>query len=248
MRSNDRLLDSIEKDVARVQLLASFSSSATSAWESHPSSNCSPSVAELSQPDWTAVQRRVRAIRGDKLGVRPGSVKPEITLSPPDSSFESPSSPSRFSEQQNKHQDAILRILYFHSLLHPDRGYNQAMSSILAPMYLVLVLHEADHDNALHAESDVFWAFGEMMGDIGGFIGLIGELDDANGVQGLLRQFSEQLCWADRELWEELVCTECRVESILQLSISHSIQNHLILHYPTGLFNGYHPSLLGFFL
>ena len=248
MHTNDKLLDSIEKDVARVQLLGSLPSSVAYARGSHSPSDRTTNLPDLSQPDWTVIRRRVRSIRGGKPGVQPGAVNPGITLTPPDFSPESPSSPIRFSdEQQNTHQDAILRILYFHTLLHPGRGYNHAMSSILAPMYLVLVLHEADHDDALQAESDAFWAFGEMLGDVGTFIGLTGGPDDANGVQELLKRFSEQLCWADRELWEELVRTKRVVEGILRLNTLRSIPNLLILHYPTGLSNGYRPYLLGLF-
>ncbi|KAF8313557.1 rab-GTPase-TBC domain-containing protein [Cantharellus anzutake] len=199
----DRLLEGIEKDVAAMDLQAFFptySGPSSSSWSSPPGRQ------EISQPHWAAIQCRVRSIRKVKSGPQRNSVQPEITLSLPDSPLVSSVPPAieNADEPQNSYRDSLLRILYFHALLYPDRGYNQAMSFVLAPLYFVLALHEVDYDNALQAESDVFWAFGEMVGDLGSFIGLVGDLNDTNGVQGVLGRLSERLCWADNGLWEEL--------------------------------------------
>jgi hypothetical protein len=69
-----------------------------------------------------------------------------------------------------------------------------------------------------HSEADTFWAFGELIGDIGDVIGDPGDWKSFNegipsaaatprGVMGAMQQLSERLRWADTELWLELVCT-----------------------------------------
>ena len=79
------------------------------------------------------------------------------------------------------------------------------MPSLLAPIYFVLATQEDDYDDPYQAEADTFWAFGELIGDVGPVIGAVGEDQGEEGVRGLLRLFSERLKWADEELWVNLV-------------------------------------------
>ena len=220
-RGNDALLDTIAKDVWRTQPTIPFFSSSTTVHHSPPTEEPPQIEGEVDIPKLKsadALANRLRLIRS--AGSQTTTlVAPEITFSAADSS--PPSSPPPLAPKHPTvpkkatidastspfpHRMAMLRILYVHALLHPDQPYNQAMPSLLAPLYLVLAAHQIDDEAIAYAEADAFWAFGELMGDVAPIIGFPGEPEHGeDGVRGLLRTLSSRLKWADEELWDDLV-------------------------------------------
>ncbi|KAF9504295.1 hypothetical protein BS47DRAFT_693048 [Hydnum rufescens UP504] len=211
--ANDRLLDTIFKDVSRTQPMVSFFSSLMSS--GHHQRAQTPANEEDLPPMASRTDilvDRLRLLRGTTM-ISPlfPEMAPQIMISMPDSDaydskHQTPHSlhDMRPLESAHSHRNALLRILYFHSLLHPDHPYNQAMPSLLAPLYFVLATQENDYDDSYEAEADTFWAFGELVGDVGSVIGTVDEDQGEEGVRGLLRLFSERLKWADEELWDQL--------------------------------------------
>ena len=93
--------------------------------------------------------------------------------------------------------------------------YVQGMSELVAPIYYVFS-HSSESDQA---ESDTFWAFSTLMGEIGDFyvqdsdgsllehsesISFDPERGSRTGLGATLKRFARQLYWLDAELAYEL--------------------------------------------
>lgn len=101
---------------------------------------------------------------------------------------------------------SLLRILFFHSILHPDHLYSQTWPYLLVPIYHIVATEGAESGDPYQAEADAFWAFGELMTDLSPILG--NEENDGNqGILSYLRSFSDRLKWADEELFQVLVRT-----------------------------------------
>lgn len=96
-----------------------------------------------------------------------------------------------------KHQSALLRLLYIHSCLHP-LNRSPHVPSLLIPLYSVL-LQEIEPKDAAHIEADTFWVFQAMIAEFS-------ELEEEEGGQIWMSKLSERLAWADEELSMSLVC------------------------------------------
>jgi hypothetical protein len=112
------------------------------------------------------------------------------------------------SQTQDRHFESLIRMLYIFALLNPVH-YVQGMSELIAPLYYVFSQSSEKED----AEADCFWAFSNLMGEIGDFYvqdsdgSFGGEEHPADpmslGVAGLgaaIRQFAKELHWIDAEL------------------------------------------------
>ena len=114
---------------------------------------------------------------------------------------------SQNESENDRHFEALIRMLYIFALLNPVH-YVQGMSELIAPLYYVFS-QSSEKENA---EADTFWAFSFIMGEIGDFYvqdsdGSFSESHTADattiGVAGLgaaLRQFAKELHWIDSEL------------------------------------------------
>lgn len=131
---------------------------------------------------------------------------PQIMIVP--DGDDQPSLPSEMPDEQPCAFDvssSLIRILYFHATLHPDRLYNQAWPALLSPIYYVVASSGAETGDPYQAEADAFWTFGELLGDVDPVLGVIDKDGTDRGVRNLLDQFSRRVKWADDEFWQVLV-------------------------------------------
>lgn len=129
----------------------------------------------------------------------------------PPSPPEHPKQPSEPAERFDV-AASLIRILYFHAILHPDRLYNQAWPALLSPIYYVVASSGAETGDPHQAEADAFWTFGELLGDVDPVLGIIDRDGTDRGVQKLLDTFSRRVKWADEEFWQVLVRSLSRNE------------------------------------
>jgi hypothetical protein len=160
-----------------------------------------PLVAFESLADRVAAMRRgahVQAAPPPQIMIVPdGDDQPS---SPKGKPAEQPEPPYTFDVSSS-----LIRILYFHATLHPDRLYNQAWPALLSPIYYVVASSGAETGDPHQAEADAFWTFGELLGDVDPVLGVIDKDGTDRGVRNLLDQFSRRVKWADDEFWQVLV-------------------------------------------
>lgn len=109
------------------------------------------------------------------------------------------------SQTVDLHSDALVRILYVFSLIHPHLEYTQGFSELLAPLYWTYAGQgEPDVHDAEHAEADAFWGFVALMAEVGDVVKGPGEGtwgDQAVGgekdVSWAMRRLSKRVQWAD---------------------------------------------------
>ncbi|CED83680.1 GTPase-activating protein [Phaffia rhodozyma] len=122
------------------------------------------------------------------------------------------------------HSDALTRILYIFTLIHPHLAYTQGFAEILAPLYFVYAsasVAEAKAKASIEeyeqaaVEGDTFWAFVGLMAEVGNVVKgpgagiwsqdliVIGGVVERD-VKWALKRLSDRVKWADLALWEEL--------------------------------------------
>ncbi|ESK96876.1 duf292 domain-containing protein [Moniliophthora roreri MCA 2997] len=94
-----------------------------------------------------------------------------------------------------KHESALLRILYLHSSINPG-NLSPHVPVLLAPLYSVLN-QETDPQEMAHVEADTFWLFEALIAEFS-------ELEDEEGGNVWIKKFGERLAWADNDLWHSL--------------------------------------------
>ncbi|KAK7054990.1 hypothetical protein VNI00_003453 [Paramarasmius palmivorus] len=149
---------------------------------------------------------RLKALRKRSGSISESSSIPEIRLenterSSSNSEVESSAStllPSRtltFGRVHERHESALLRILYLHSSINPG-NLSPHVPVLLAPLYSVLN-QETDPKEVAHVEADTFWLFEALIAEFS-------ELEDEEGGNVWMKKFSERLAWADNDLWHSL--------------------------------------------
>lgn len=208
LRPKDQLLDSIAKDVARMQTFISHIDPPTPRAPS-PSDEHGP-LSETLPPigAFETLAERVITIKHGPHSVVP-IAPPQIMVfgDDADASPTAPEQPPQPSEPKPSFDVAasLTRVLYFHANLHPDRLYNQAWPALLSPIYYIVASSGAETGDPYQAEADAFWTFGELLGDVDPVLGIIDKDGTDRGVQKLLDSFSRRVRWADEEFWEVLV-------------------------------------------
>ena len=95
-----------------------------------------------------------------------------------------------------KHVTALLRLLYLHTSINSG-NLSPCISSLLVPLYAVLN-QEVEPEELAHVEADTFWVFEAMVGEFS-------ELEDEEGGNIWMKNFSHRLAWADGDLFNDLV-------------------------------------------
>jgi hypothetical protein len=95
-----------------------------------------------------------------------------------------------------KHIAALLRLLYLHVSINSG-NLSPYIVSLLVPLYVVLN-QEVEPEELAHAEADTFWLFEAMVGE---FV----ELEDKEGGNLWMKNFSQRLAWIDDDLFTDLV-------------------------------------------
>jgi hypothetical protein len=125
--------------------------------------------------------------------------------------------PSTPSTSPDLHRDALIRILYIFTLLHPHLAYTQGFSELLGPLYFTYASQDDDLE-----EGDVFWSFVSLMAEVGDVVkgpgdgsweAMRGEGD--RDVKWALKRFSNRVRWADQLLWDDLVSPDRTTRPLL---------------------------------
>jgi hypothetical protein len=95
-----------------------------------------------------------------------------------------------------KHITALLRLLYLHVSINSG-NLSPYIVSLLVPLYAVLN-QEVEPEELVHAEADTFWLFEAMVGEFA-------ELEDEDGGNLWMKNFSQRLAWVDDDLFTDLV-------------------------------------------
>eukprot|EP00741_Cyanophora_paradoxa_P014477 tig00020801_g13962.t1 len=133
-----------------------------------------------------------------------------------------------FASDEATHQESLKRILYLYAKQHPKIKYVQGMNEVLAPLYYVLCVEEAE-DEARHptpqadgprgVEADAYFCFSAVLADVGDRFSkakrsafasqletaprslIVWGMDSAaSGVRGLLAELAALLRAADYDL------------------------------------------------
>ncbi|KAJ7285961.1 regulator of Vps4 activity in the MVB pathway-domain-containing protein [Mycena rebaudengoi] len=94
-------------------------------------------------------------------------------------------------ELHPKHQSALFRLLYLHSVINPG-NLSPHIPALLVPLYSVLN-QEIEPEDLEHVEADTFWLFESMVGEFA-------ELEDEEDGNLWMKKFGERVTWADGEL------------------------------------------------
>lgn len=143
---------------------------------------------------------RLAAIRDRDRSVSLSPATPEIRLEPDELSQQKTtllSSNSRtVGSAHEKHITGLLRLLYLHTSINSG-NLSPYIASLLVPLYVVLN-QEVEAEELAHVEADTFWVFEAMIGEFA-------ELEDEEGGNVSMKNFSQRLAWADNDLFNDLV-------------------------------------------
>lgn len=143
---------------------------------------------------------RLAAIRDRGQSVSSSPATPEIRLeadehSQQESTLLSSSSSRTVGNAHQKHVTALLRLLYLHTSVNSG-NLSPYIASLLVPLYAVLN-QEVEPEELAHVEADTFWLFETMVGEFA-------ELEDEEGGNICMKNFSRRLAWADVDLFNDL--------------------------------------------
>jgi hypothetical protein len=144
---------------------------------------------------------RLAAIRDRDQSVSSSPATPEIRLEPDEFSQRettllSSSNSRTVGNTHQKHITGLLRLLYLHASVNSG-NLSPYIASLLVPLYAVLN-QEVEPEELAHVEADTFWLFEAMVGEFA-------ELEDEEGGNICMKNFSQRLAWADDDLFNDLV-------------------------------------------
>lgn len=144
---------------------------------------------------------RLALIRDRDRSVLSSPATPEIRLEPDepsqqDTTLLSSSKSWTVGNAHQKHITGLLRLLYLHASINSG-NLSPYIASLLVPLYAVLN-QEVEPEELAHVEADTFWLFEAMIGEFS-------ELEDEEGGNICMKNFSQRLAWADGDLFNDLV-------------------------------------------
>jgi len=148
---------------------------------------------------------RLAAIHDHDRSVSSSPAIPEIRLEPDELSQREATLFSSKSwtvgNAHQKHTTRLLRLLYLHASVNSG-NLSPYIASLLVPLYVVLN-QEVEPEELAHVEADTFWLFEAMVGEFA-------ELEDEEGGNIWMKNFSQRLAWADGDLFNDLVSYKIR--------------------------------------
>jgi hypothetical protein len=144
---------------------------------------------------------RLAAIRDCEQSASSSPATPEIRLeldevSKRETTLLSSSNSWTVGNAHQKHITALLRLLYLHASVNSGNP-SPYIASLLVPLYAVLN-QEVEPEDLAHVEADTFWLFEAIVGEFA-------ELEDEDGGNVCMKNFSQRLAWADSDLFNDLV-------------------------------------------
>ncbi|KAK7076543.1 hypothetical protein SK128_012354 [Halocaridina rubra] len=100
------------------------------------------------------------------------------------------------------HWEVVERILFIYAKLNPGQSYVQGMNEIIGPIYYTFA-NDPNLETREMAESDCFWCFISLMGEIRDFF--IRTLDESeSGIGSMMKRLMANLKQHDHQLWNRL--------------------------------------------